>query len=59
MKPIAKILFLALRSFAAVPFFNSGAVAEDAGTTAIKPPAVTVTTVEKKQLANAFPSTVP
>ena len=51
MKPIAKILFLSAAVFVAVPFFNSGAVAEDAGTTAIKPPAVTVTTVEKKQLS--------
>ena len=51
MKPVAKILFLSAAIFAAVPVFDFGAMAEDATATAIKPPSVTVTTVEKKQLS--------
>jgi HlyD family secretion protein len=51
MKPVAKILFLSAAIFAAVPVSDFGAMAEDATATAIKPPSVTVTTVEKKQLS--------
>ncbi len=51
MKSVAKILILSAAVFVAVPVFSVRVVAEETTATAIKPPSVTVTTVETKQLS--------
>ena len=51
MKSFAKILFLSAAVLVATPAFHVGAVAAETTATPIKPPSVTVTTVEKKQLS--------